>query len=231
MLLLLVLLLWLSTLYFYSWCRGYVLFSWSLLSWWQQWWLQVEVLWWWWWSLQWLIGKCVSSCFGHHFLKMFVFLLWSFIWFKKHLWDCKNEISLCFITYVNWKKYLWAHRWEISFCFVIYVSWKKNHLWTHKYAISFFFFFCVSKKNHVCNIIFFTYVNKRNHLWAHYYAIISFTPCALKKTSCGSTSVKYSFLSSFTWVKKSRGPNILSCLFTLLFWFWPSCCSQCNLWH
>jgi hypothetical protein len=57
----------------------------------------------------------------------------------------------------------------------------------------------------------------------------------IMQTSCGSTSVKYSFLSSFTGVKKSlassQGSNILSCLFILLFWLWSSYCSQCNFWH
>ncbi len=152
---------------FYSWSRGYALFSWCLLSWWQQWWLQIEVLWWWWWSLQWLIGKSVSSCFGHHFLKTFVFLFRLSIWLKNTYGIAR--VKYCYASsVVSWKKYLWAHEWEISFCFVYLCELKKNHSWTHKCAIS---------------IIFFTYVNKKSHLWARNYAIIIFTPCVLKKTS------------------------------------------------
>jgi hypothetical protein len=211
------------------------LFSWCLLSWWQQWWLQIEVLWWWWWSLQWLIGKSVSSCFGHHFLKTFVLLLWSSIWFKKHLWDCKGEILLCFITYVSWKKYLWIHGWEISFCFVYLRELKKNHLWTHKCAISFFLLFlCESKKPSVQYQLFSSPMWMKKPTCGPVIMQPFFYIMCVKKTSCGSTSVEYSFLSSFIGVRKSlassQGSNILSCLFILL-WLWPSCCSQCNFWH
>jgi hypothetical protein len=220
---------------FYSWFKGYALFSWCLLSWWQQWWLQIEVLWWWWWSLQWLIGKSVSSCFGHHFLKTFVLLLRSSIWFKKHLWDCKGEILLCFITYVSWKKYLWIHGWEISFCFVYLRELKKNHLWTHKCAISFFLLFlCESKKPSVQYQLFSSPMWMKKPTCGPVIMQPFFYIMCVKKTSCGSTSVEYSFLSSFIGVRKSlassQGSNVLSCLFILL-WLWPSCCSQCNFWH
>lgn len=106
---------------------------------------------------------------------------------------------------------MWAHGWEISYCFVHICELKKTICEYH------FSFTTWVKKNQVYNINYFS------------------SPMWIKKTSCESTSVKHSFLSSFTWVKKSlassQGSNILSCLFILLFWLWPFCCSQCNFWH
>ncbi len=182
--------------------------------------MQIGVLWWWWWSLQWLIGKCVSSCFGHHFLKDVCPFTLIVYMIQKTLIGLKGwNIIMCHYLCELKKKFVSPHvRNIILFCSFLWIE--KNHLWTHKCAISFFSFlvwvkktkcaisffsFLVRVKKTKCaiSIIFFTYVNKKNHLWARNYAIIFFTPHVLKKPSCGSTSVKHSFLSSFIGVKKS----------------------------
>ncbi len=104
------------------------------------------------------------------FLKMllsFILLLWSSMWFKKHLWDHKCEILLCFVTYVSKKisfrngKYhfalspMWIEEKPLanqqacmSFPFLFCMS-QKNQLWARKCARSFLFFSCVSWKNHL----------------------------------------------------------------------------------
>jgi len=161
------------------------------------------VLWWWWWSLQWLIGKCVSSCFGHHFLKDVCPFTLIVYMIQKTLIGLQgwNIIMLHYLCELK-KKFVSPHvKNIILFCSFMWIE--KNHLWTHKCAISFFFLVWVKKTKCAISIIFFTYVNKKNHLWAHNYVIIFFTPHVLKKPSCGSTSVKHSFLSSFIGVKKS----------------------------
>jgi hypothetical protein len=156
MLLLLVLLLWLSTLYFIVGLGVMHCFSWCLLSWWQQWWLQIEVLWWWWWSLQWLIGKSVSSYFGHHFLKMFVLLLWSSIWFKKHF----ARVKYCDASSPIWvEKNIYEFTGgKYHFFLFIYVNWKKTICEPTSVQYHFFFFSHVSKKNQVCNINYFLHL-------------------------------------------------------------------------
>ncbi len=96
------------------------------------------------------------------FLRMFLFinLFWSSMWFKKHLWDCKCEISFFLFSYVV-KKSLGSLQ-VCKYHYFYHISELKNDLQVYKNVISFFSFMCELKKSivglQVCNIIFFLLV-------------------------------------------------------------------------
>jgi hypothetical protein len=114
----------------------------------------------------------VFSYFGHHFPKNVIVCPFFrlFMWF---LWNCKFEILLCFITYVNGKKpfmnpqvgsiILFCHLCELKknhlwICMCV-ISFFKNVVWVGKITFFFFLFMCELKKQlaslRMCNIIFF----------------------------------------------------------------------------
>ncbi len=147
--------------------------------------MQFEVLW------RWLLQQWLGVLFlilVITFLKMLLFVLffWSFMWF---LWNCKCEILLCFITYVNGKKPFMNPQVGSIILFCHLCELKKNHLRICMCVISFFY-----------NVVWvgkITFFFLSFHVW-------------VEKITCKLTNVQYNFFSSI-WI-------IIFAMFFLVSW-------------
>ncbi len=143
---------------------------------------------------------------------MFILLFWLFMWFKKHLWEYKYEISLCSSPMWIEKNHLHTHKSE-SFWLCHLCELKKKLVMRPQVCISFIFFYCNSKKNHLwahkCAIsfIFFSYVSWKDHLQAC-KCVIPFisSPMWVKKATWGLVNVQYHFFHLHEFLKITCKP-------------------------
>jgi hypothetical protein len=126
------------------------------------------------------------------FLKMlllFILLLWSSMWFKKHLWDRKCDILLCFVTYVSKKKSFPNSQMGNIILLCHLCELKKNHLRANKRA---------------CHLLsYFAWVKKTNCGLSNVQDLVYSSHAWVEKTICKLVNVQYHFFS-FSFVSQKK---------------------------